>query len=110
MKKAFLKYLNYIHNDVDPKSGPAPKIQNKFIFEVGIDAFNQITGIFSHKSCKSGQDRTLTQIAFQLTLKKWGFKFPESRKDKADFAADFFVFASIQATPVIELARGKGAR
>jgi hypothetical protein len=101
----FLKHALYIlgksiDTDVDPK----------LIFEVRINAFDDLTGILPNKSCKSGQDRTLTQIAFQETLASYNFKLPETDQEKAEFAARFFANSAMQATLVIEFARGEGGK
>lgn len=105
-EKLFLKYVNYIKNGIDPSSNKSlMPINSKLIFEVGIDAFDSLSGISSHKSCKSGQDRTLTQISFQAVLAENNYEYPEKKDDKAIFAAKFFENAAMQATPVIEFAR-----
>ena len=88
----FLKYALYVLGN------KSTDIDSKLIFEVGIDSFDDLSGVLPHKSCKSGQDRTLTQIAFQETLASYNFKLPETENEKKEFAATFFVNAAMQAT------------
>tara|TARA_A100001015_G_scaffold319771_1_gene443789 strand:- start:1181 stop:2830 length:1650 start_codon:yes stop_codon:yes gene_type:complete len=115
-EKLLLKYFNYImfniedttHDQIEPNNNR--NISTILLIESGIAAFDHLSGICSHKSCKSGQDRTLTQVAFKEAITECNGKWPNDTQQRARFAAYFLFSAAQQAKPVIESARGQGGK
>lgn len=115
-EKILLKYFNYFLFNVEDKtlnqidSNNNRNISTILLIESGIAAFDHLSGICSHKSCKSGQDLTLTQVAFKEAITECNGKWPSNNQQRARFAASFLFSAAQQAKTVIESARGQGGK
>ena len=112
-ERVFLDYYKAVTNTMPmPHKGEYDALygNNAFTFEMGDIAFAELANMHEHVSCKSGQDRTLTQVATRLAIAKCGWLTDALQKDQSLIDAKSNLDRTRGATARKQLKKGITAR